>query len=337
MLKETGERLLPDRQRDELLYAEHLARYRFAAYFARDRRVLDAGSGEGYGTAILAVAGADSVVGLDVDGEVVSHAREQYRLNFVQGDICELSFEDASLDLIVCFETIEHVSDAPRALAEFRRVLGPEGLLVISTPNSHEYLVDNEFHEREFTSEEFDQLLSKHFPERLRLYQHNWLLSSILDEQQFRTDENAPLELDLAKTLSLEPGRELYTIVVCGPIGQPVRQVAVASGIYEAHRLSADLEAWRERSDLAEQQREGWEKRATTAERQREGWEKRATTAERQREGWEDRAREAERQVAETREQLARAEHALKQLVASVSWRITRPLRALGAVVRGFS
>ncbi len=74
MLKETGERLIPDRQREELLYAEHVARYRFAAYFAPARRVLDAGSGEGYGTAILAAAGAASVVGLDVDDEVVSAA-----------------------------------------------------------------------------------------------------------------------------------------------------------------------------------------------------------------------------------------------------------------------
>jgi O-antigen biosynthesis protein len=334
MLKETGERLIPDRQREELLYAEHVARYRFAAYFAPGRRVLDAGSGEGYGTAILAAAGAASVVGLDVDDEVVSHAREQYRLNFLQGDICELSFEDASLDLVVCFETIEHVLDAPRALAEVRRVLAPEGLLVISTPNSDEYLIDNEFHEREFRSEEFDELLSSHFSERLRLYQHNWLLSAILDEHQFGADELRGLELDVAKTLPLEPGRELYTVAVCGPVQGPVRQVAVASGIYEAHRLSAKLDAWQERSELAERQREGWEKRAATAERQREGWEKRATTAERQREGWEDRAREAERQVGETREQLARATHALEQMAASLSWRITRPLRTVGAAVR---
>src|SRR5205823_8596941 len=243
-------------------------------------------------------AGATSVVGLDLDDDAVTHARERYGLDFVQGDIRKLPFADGSFDLIVCFETIEHISDGARAVAEFRRVLSLDGLLIISTPNSDEYLVHNEFHERDFTSEEFDERLSADFPERLRLYQHNWLLSSVLDEEQFRADEKAPLALDVAKTLSLEPGRELYTIAVCGPIRGPVQQVAVASGIYEAHRLSADVEAWHERSDLAERQREGWEKRATTAERQREAWEKRATTAERQREGWEDRAREAERQVA---------------------------------------
>ena len=67
MVESTGERLVPDLQRGELIYAEHLARYFLASQLAAGRRVLDAGCGEGYGTAILAAAGAASVVGVDVD------------------------------------------------------------------------------------------------------------------------------------------------------------------------------------------------------------------------------------------------------------------------------
>src|SRR5919201_4246082 len=178
MLKATGERVIPDEQREQLVYAEHLVRYRLAAYFARGRRVLDAGCGEGYGTAMLAGAGPARVAGVDNDRDVPAHARERYGLEFVEADIVGLPFEDASFDLVVCFETIEHVADGPRALSELRRVLAPKGLLIVSTPNAGEYLVENEFHEREYEPAEFDELLAEQFAERHRLYQQNWLMSA---------------------------------------------------------------------------------------------------------------------------------------------------------------
>jgi ubiquinone/menaquinone biosynthesis C-methylase UbiE len=320
----TGERLIPDAQRGELIYAEHVARYRLAAQFASGRRVLDAGCGEGYGTALLASSGPASVVGVDVDEATIEHARERYGQEFHVGDLAELPFDDASFDVVVCFETIEHITEAGRALAEFRRVLAEEGLLLISTPNPTEYVVENEFHVREYTPVEFAKLLDEHFPNRTWLYQQNWLLSAILDEEQFRAAEDKPLALELRKTAALEPGRELYSVVVCGRTGTGPKQVGVASGIYEAHELAGTVLA-------AEEARVAWQERSELAERQREAWELRATTAERQREAWEKRAHEAERQVGETREQLARAEEALQGLVGSLSWRITRPLRWIGA------
>ena len=273
----TGERLVPSAHRGELIYAEHLARYRLAAQFVAGRRVLDAGCGEGYGTDLLASAGAASVVGVDVDEPTVEHARERYGHDFQVADLAKLPFEDDSFDLVVCFETIEHVADARRVVAELRRVLVDDGMLVISTPNPAQYVVENEFHVREFTPDEFAELLDDHFPERIWLYQQNWLLSAILDEEQFRADEATPLDLELRKTASLEPGRELYSVVVCSSDGSAAKQVAVASGVHEAHELAEAVRsaekartAWQERSELAERQREDWEHRATTAERQRE-------------------------------------------------------------------
>ena len=99
MLEVTGERLLPEQQRGELVHAQHLARYRFAAQFARGRRVLDAACGEGYGTAILAAAGARAAVGVDIDQPTVDHARAKYGLDFERADVAELPFEDGSFDL----------------------------------------------------------------------------------------------------------------------------------------------------------------------------------------------------------------------------------------------
>jgi SAM-dependent methyltransferase len=330
----TGERLVPDAQRGELIYAEHLARYRLAAQYVSGRRVLDAGCGDGYGTALLASAGAASVVGVDIDEATIAHARERYGHAFEVADVAELPFDDGSFDFVVCFETIEHVSDSERALAELRRVLVDDGLLAISTPNRLEYLVENEFHVREFSPEEFTSLLDPYFPERAWLYQQNWLLSAILREDGLRTRDDEPLDISLAKASGLEPGRELYSVVLCGPVERAPRAVGVVSSMYEAHRLAEELSAWQHRSELSEQQRAEWEKRATIAESQIEPWRERATTAERQRASWEERALEAERQVGETRAQLADAERALEGLLSSLSWRLTSPLRSMSGRIR---
>ena len=95
------------------------------------------------------------------------HARARYpAAEFVQGDVRQLPFEDGAFELVVSFETIEHVHDPERVLDELRRVLAGDGLLVISTPNKRQYLVENEFHEREFRHEEFVELLRTRFPDR---------------------------------------------------------------------------------------------------------------------------------------------------------------------------
>jgi SAM-dependent methyltransferase len=331
----TGERLVPDAQRDELIYAEHVARYRLAAQLAAGRRVLDAGCGEGYGAALLRAAGAASVVGVDIDEATIEHARDRYGGEFQVADVADLPFDPGTFDLVSCFETIEHVADAPRAVAEFRRVLADDGVLVISTPNPDEYGTDNEFHVREYTPDELDELLAEHFPDRRRLYQQNLLLSAILDEAQFRADEETALEIELRKTVALEPSRELYSVVVCGASDAALRQVGVASGVYEAHELVGVVRAWQERSSLAESQRASWEERATTAERQREAWEERAHEAERQVGEARDQLRATQEALADTQAEFERTDEALQELVGSFSWRITRPVRWLGARLPG--
>jgi SAM-dependent methyltransferase len=239
VLRETGERLLPDDQRGKILHAEHLARYRFTAALARGRHVLDAASGEGYGTAMLAAASASGVVGVDSAPEAVAHAREKYGLDYREADVAELPFPDASFDLVVSFETIEHVADADRALAEFRRVLSEDGILVVSTPNPAEYRVENPFHVREYGTEEFRELLRGHFRNVRLLYQQNWLLSSVLDDDQLRCEDGErPLELAVTKVAGQQPDAALYTIAVCGAQApSPPPSVAVAAGVFELSSL----------------------------------------------------------------------------------------------------
>jgi len=239
----TGERLVPDRQHGELVHAEHMARYVLTAQLAHGRRALDAACGEGYGTELLRRAGAKRAVGIDVDEGTVRAARERYGAEFEVAAVERLPFGDAAFDLIASFETIEHVENAEAAVRELRRVLSPGGTLVISTPNASQYLVDNEFHVREFETSEFVQLLERHFAEVRVLHQQNWLTSAILapDDLREATCERE-LELEVRKVAGAEPGRELYAVALCGAQAcASLRQVAVMSGIHEAHELARRL------------------------------------------------------------------------------------------------
>ncbi len=165
----TGERCVPWAPDVPVVY-EHLHRYYWAASLVAGRRVLDLGSGEGFGSAILAESAVE-VVGIDIDEPTIEHSRLNYagpRLRFELGSAVDLtSFEDASFDVVVAFEVIEHVREQDRVLEEAARVLTADGLVIVSTPDRVMYAegrVDpNPYHERELTLEEFRELLGKRF------------------------------------------------------------------------------------------------------------------------------------------------------------------------------
>jgi SAM-dependent methyltransferase len=182
----TGERMLPWTDDPALAY-EHLHRYLFAARLAAGRRVLDMGSGEGYGSALLATA-ADAVVGIDVDRRAVEHARATYpaeRLRFEQASADDLSaFEADAFDVVTCFEVIEHVEAQDRVVAEARRVLAGGGLFLCSTPERDAYRARtgevNPFHVRELDRAEFETLLGASFP-HMELWSQVTLTGSLLE------------------------------------------------------------------------------------------------------------------------------------------------------------
>ena len=155
---------------DTQVVYEHMHRYLWAAQLVRDRRVLDLASGEGFGAAILAQS-AQSVTGIDIDQLTVDHSSLNYGSNtvdFTVGDAHDLSmFEDNSFGVVVAFEMIEHVHDQLRVLSEVARVLEPDGLLVISTPERRAYsgagATENPFHVRELDLGEFRTMLGEHF------------------------------------------------------------------------------------------------------------------------------------------------------------------------------
>jgi len=128
----------------------------------RDKRVLDIASGEGYGTAVLRRAGSRSVVGIDVSQDICSRAREKYGEPFCAGDAHAIPLSDHSVDVIVSFETIEHVEGPDTFLDECVRVLVPKGILIVSTPNKavhSESPEPNPFHCSEMNEGDFLSLL----------------------------------------------------------------------------------------------------------------------------------------------------------------------------------
>jgi len=160
-------------------------RYVFASPLVKGKRVLDAACGEGYGSALLA-GSADFVNGVDIDSATIEYARGRYQadnLSFKRADCRDLPFEDGHFDCVVSFETIEHLEDQSGVMREFRRVLKPEGMLIISShdkavySDAHEF--DNEYHVKELYHDEFRELLAEQFPATL-LFRQQLLFHSVI-------------------------------------------------------------------------------------------------------------------------------------------------------------
>lgn len=179
----TGERFIPGLLGG--IEAEHVHRYFLTRQIANGCDVLDIACGEGYGSYILAEV-ARSVVGVDIAEEVVTHALEKYQapnLRFLRGSCAQIPVESGSVDLVVSFETIEHHDQHEAMMQEIRRVLRPEGILLISSPNRPEYNKTlpepNEYHVKELDFDEFACLVKRYFP-ATRFYAQRVLNGSML-------------------------------------------------------------------------------------------------------------------------------------------------------------
>ncbi len=164
----TGERYVPSLN-GQIKY-EHLHRYALCVDYVAGKSVLDIACGEGYGCALFASA-AKSVVGVDINSEVVEYATIEYsthkNIRFIVGSCDSVPLPDNSVDVVTSFETIEHHDKHEEMMQEIKRVLKPDGVLIISSPNrltySDEPKYSNPFHVKELYYDELAALLRRYF------------------------------------------------------------------------------------------------------------------------------------------------------------------------------
>lgn len=173
----TGERLIINREVKEKyndVLEEHLERYKLATHYVKDKIVLDAACGAGYGSKMIATSGAKFVTAVDISSESLKNAEKAYydkNINFIQGDVNQLPFDDETFDVVISFETIEHIKDGSKWIRESSRLLKEEGIFIVSTPNRNvtnpgTFFYEkplNPYHQYEYNIQEFIGELTKEY------------------------------------------------------------------------------------------------------------------------------------------------------------------------------
>jgi ubiquinone/menaquinone biosynthesis C-methylase UbiE len=166
----TGERFIPNKVFGNIV-VEHYQRYESLLNIVKGKSVLDAACGAGYGSFLLAQK-AKTVVGIDISEAAIEFAQENYKKSNVEykvASIEQLPIEDKSLDIVVSFETIEHVEEylQEKFIKEIKRVLKPDGILIMSSPDKLTYTdkveFSNPYHIKEFYYDEFKDFLGNYF------------------------------------------------------------------------------------------------------------------------------------------------------------------------------
>ena len=171
------------------LWEEHNDRYHFVisgkGLNTFKKKILDCACGAGYGSFILSLQ--NEVTGIDLSEEAINYAKKRYvnnGLGFVLGTAEKLPFKNKSFDVIVSFETIEHLKNPGKFILEVKRVLKDNGTLIVSTPNKSVFsphlqkpLIND--HIQEFHLQELLNLLSGF---DIKIYGQHLVDKSILDK-----------------------------------------------------------------------------------------------------------------------------------------------------------
>lgn len=159
-----GERLVPDHMANDSASQRvveiNLRHYELAARQVAGRRVLDIACGCGYGSKILKQAGAKSVVGVDLDSDTILYAQQRYLdqdIEFICSDAESFEWSE-QFDVIISFETIEHLVNPHKFLRRLNSLLVPNGDFYLSVPLGETRHFDP-YHLHAFTKTEIFSLL----------------------------------------------------------------------------------------------------------------------------------------------------------------------------------
>lgn len=214
-LRDTGERMIPEFHKGALIYGEHLIRYMSAEKLIKNKTILDIASGSGYGSRLMAQH-AKKVYGVDVDKDAVAYAQKHFsksNIEYKVGDGESIPLEDNSVDVVVTFETIEHIKDYQQFIREVNRVLKPDGIAIVSTPNDLEFAEGNHFHLHEFKYDELYNMLKKDFAFIDSYYQATWKYVALGESKLF--EKEGPIDVSTLNLAPLHPDQYLYFYLVC--------------------------------------------------------------------------------------------------------------------------
>jgi len=166
-----AERTDPTQKTNHPFYCQFRAVYEYATQYIQANHVLDIGCGEGYGANLLAQHAKD-VYAIDKHKKTIQKAQQKYslpNLSFIVQNVKKLSkYTHNTFDVVCCFHVIEHLKEPSSLLVDIRKLLSKSGILLISTPNRYSHFrrttgMEWPFHEREYSVNEFRELLSAHF------------------------------------------------------------------------------------------------------------------------------------------------------------------------------
>lgn len=255
-LPATGERMTSEISAQTAF--EHYHRYCVARDICFGKDVLDVASGEGYGAALLANV-SRRVVGVEIDAACVAHARAAYvadNLEFIAGNAQSLPLPDATFDVVISFETLEHVRDQGAFFGEVRRVLRPGGVLLVSTPDRDVYSAlgqpVNPFHVLELSRPEFDELLGAFFAHH-RILRQRTLSGSVMAPASETERDWRSYERRSSDVLEAMPGlsRAFYLIGVASDGPLPRLGASIYSHYESYDQLLAALVRAREETQAA--------------------------------------------------------------------------------------
>ena len=243
----TGERFLPGYS-DGSIELQHVHRYAFALPFVAGRSVIDIACGEGYGCDLMGQVAAQ-VIGIDIDSGAIEMARQRYsrpNLQFKEGSASAIPMDDSSVDVVVSFETLEHLVDQNAFWSEIKRVLKTGGILVISSPNRDAYnkqrIDENPFHTRELTQEELVSELSCLFA-HYQLFSQDIVFGSLLWPVSAEAMPRTIISLDpTSHEIKWRVGDEVarpYSLAVASDKSLPLSGHSIYTGRYPPNAMAA--------------------------------------------------------------------------------------------------
>ena len=238
------ERMIPEYHKGTQVYGEHIARYESIGKVAKGKVVLDIASGSGYGTALIAKQ-AKKVFGVDVLEGAIEYAKEHYgapNIEYLHGDGVKIPLETASVDLVVSFETIEHIKDYVTFMKEVKRVLKPDGLLLLSTPNDVEFAEGNHFHLHEFEEKELLKLAKTYYKNVKPYYQTTWISNMISDGSMMTQEWQGSVELMQVAPVKNEQFLYFYFLCSDRNIAETIDNLVVL-GEHWSERKKVEMES----------------------------------------------------------------------------------------------